>query len=63
MDTMEGMIEDMRRFEGYCAEVEAISARAGVSFHEWQTLGTANPEPRGAGSLDYLQLQAPIAGA
>ena len=50
MYTMEGMIEDMRRFEGYCTEVEAI-AQAGISFHEWQTLATANPEPRGAGSL------------
>ena len=61
MDTMEGMIEDMRRFEGYCAEVETI-AQAGVSFHEWQTLATASPEPQGAGSVHYLQLQAPLAG-
>jgi hypothetical protein len=61
MDTMEGMIEDMRRFEGYCAEVEAI-AQAGVSFHEWQTLATAGPESQGGGSFHFLQLQAPLAG-
>jgi hypothetical protein len=59
METMEGMIEDMRRFEGYCSEVEAIE-HAGVSFREWRALPAgANPGPV---SLQYLQLQPPTVG-
>jgi hypothetical protein len=61
MDTMEGMIEDMRRFEGYCAEVETIE-HAGVSFHEWQSLAAASREPLAAGAVHYVQLQPPVAG-
>jgi hypothetical protein len=62
MDTMEGMIEDMRRFEGYCTEVEAI-ADAGVSFREWQSVAVATSGVADAAPLHYLQLQQPLAGA
>jgi hypothetical protein len=61
MNTIEGMIEDMQRFEGYRAEVEAI-AHAGVSFREWQSAATATPGGSGTAALHYLQLQPPLAG-
>jgi hypothetical protein len=57
MDTLEAMIEDMRRFDGYCAEVEAIQ-NAGVSFREWQALARPSAAA-GAPALQYVQLEQP----
>jgi hypothetical protein len=56
MDTVESMIEDVRRFEGYCAEVETIE-RAGISFHAWQSL-PASAIPVAPGPVHYLQPEA-----
>jgi hypothetical protein len=57
MDTLEAMIEDMRRFDGYCAEVEAIQ-NAGVSFREWQALVRPSTVA-GAPALQYVQIEQP----
>lgn len=57
MDTLEAMIEDMRRFDGYCAEVEAIQ-NAGVSFREWQALVRPSTVA-GAPAVQYVQIEQP----
>lgn len=58
LEVMESMVETNYRFEGYQAEIAAIT-QLGITFHDWLQLAPAQEKPEGA-ELMYIIPSKPL---
>ena len=56
METIEGLIEDMRRLEGYSTEVDAFR-NTGMSFRDWRALSLHSSSPGDQPALHCVEVE------